>query len=261
MNKIKKILPWLALALYMIIMLSITSKKHDNVVCKKIVVSIKNKSENKFIQEKDVISLLNKKSIIGKKMSDINTNEIEKILTEYPNIKDANVFRNLSGKLKIEVTPKKPIARIINKTKKGYYIDQEGFVLPLSDKYTAHVLIVSGDIDEPYNKWNKRCLKQDKIKIVENYEGILFDLFLLINYIYHDKFWNAQIEQIYVKNKEFELVPRVGTQNIIFGNVDNYLKKFEKLKTFYIQGTKQAGWNKYKTINLKYDKQIICTKR
>lgn len=260
MRKIKNIATWAVLFLYLLIAFVLIAKNKADIACKKIYISIKNQEKNKFIEEKDVLDLLNKEHIIGKNIEEINLNEIEKKIAEHPNIKEANVFRNINGELKIEITQRTPIVRIMNKNQTAYFIDEEGKLMPLSNKYTPNVLIINGDISEPYNKWKKTNFITNKKQIVEKSKGILFDLFLLADYIYRDNFWNAQIEQIYVKNNEFELIPRVGSQTIVFGNISHYQKKFKKLKALYEQGMSQVGWNKYKTINLKYKKQVICTK-
>jgi cell division protein FtsQ len=117
------------------------------------------------------------------------------------------------------------------------------------------VLIASGDIDLSYFKLMSSQHNLNKT------DTMLMDINKLSGYIYHDKFWRAQIEQIYVKKDNFELIPRVGTQIIEFGDISNYEYKFKKLKALYEQGFSKVGWNKYKTINLKYNNQIICTKK
>jgi len=89
----------------------------------------------------------------------------------------------------------------------------------------------------------------------------LCDIYKIAKFIHNDEFWNSQIEQIYIKNNEYELIPRVGSQIILFGGVEDFNKKFVKLKALYKQGFSQVGWNKYKIINLKYSNQIICTKK
>lgn len=260
MEKIKNIAPWIILLLYLLVAFVLITKNKADIACKKIYISIKNQEKNRFIEEKDVLALLNKEHIIGKNIEEINLNEIEQKIAKHTNIKEANVFRNINGELKIEIIQRKPIVRIINKNQSAYFIDEEGKLMPLSNKYTPNVLIVNGEIDEPYNKWNKTNFMIKKEHIVKKSESILFDLFLLANYIYRDDFWNTQIEQIYVKNNEFEMIPRVGSQTIVFGDISHYEKKFEKLKALYEQGMSQVGWNKYKKINLKYNKQVICTK-
>ena len=91
---------------------------------------------------------------------------------------------------------------------------------------------------------------------------IIKDIYNLASYINKDDFWKAQFQQIYVnENFEFELIPIVGDFNIIFGDISNIEKKFEKLKLMYKTGFNNEGWNKYKTINLKYKNQIVCTKK
>jgi cell division protein FtsQ len=57
-----------------------------------------------------------------------------------------------------------------------------------------------------------------------------------------------------------ELVPRLGEQIILFGTGEDASEKLEKLKAFYLQVVKQAGWDTYKTINLKFDNQVVCSK-
>ncbi|RLD54531.1 MAG: cell division protein FtsQ, partial [Bacteroidetes bacterium] len=81
-------------------------------------------------------------------------------------------------------------------------------------------------------------------------------------YINDDEFLKAQIEQIYVtESKEFELIPKVGRQLILFGGIENMEKKFNNLIAFYKKGMKNNGWTKYKTINLKFENQVVCAKK
>jgi cell division protein FtsQ len=70
------------------------------------------------------------------------------------------------------------------------------------------------------------------------------------------------VEQIYLNEKgEYELIPRVGAHVVKFGSFENYREKFRNLKAFYKKGLNNVGWNQYLYINLKYDNQIICTKK
>ena len=70
------------------------------------------------------------------------------------------------------------------------------------------------------------------------------------------------IEQIYVNQyEEFTLIPKVGRQKIIFGKYEDVEDKFNRLELFYAEGMSREGWQKYKTINLKYRRQVVCEKR
>ena len=132
--------------------------------------------------------------------------------------------------------------------------------MPLSNKYTAHVLIASGNINLNYTKLIALQRGNIDSKAEDNNYKLLLELRQLASFIYHDKFWRAQIEQIYVTKSGFELIPRVGTHVIEFGGVENYDNKFRNLRALYMQGLPKAGWNMYKRINLKYENQVICTK-
>ena len=263
MNKIKKILPWISILLYLAIMLPLIGAKKQDLKCESINVRILDETSNFFIEEGDVLSMLRDKGeqIITSEINTIDVNKMEEFLLLHPSVKEANVHRTLQGEIEIKITQRNPILRIINKNRESFYVDEEDKIMPLSNKYTAHVLIASGNIDLNYTK----LLAAQKAKIgdksVDNSNRLLLDLYKLASYIYHDKFWRAQIEQIYVKNGNYELIPRVGTHLIELGNIDNYSSKFRNLKALYTQGLPKAGWNNYKKINLKYDNQVICTKR
>ena len=134
--------------------------------------------------------------------------------------------------------------------------------MPLSSKYSSHVLIANGNIIEHYEVNRTRVIYCDQEN--ENWEKnhLMCDLYELSKFIYENDFWRAQIEQIYVNDEyEFELIPRVGAHIIYFGSIENYKTKFRNLRAFYVQGLNNLGWNEYEKISLKFENQVICTKR
>jgi cell division protein FtsQ len=72
------------------------------------------------------------------------------------------------------------------------------------------------------------------------------------------------IGQVYLeKNGDFILIPIVGKQTILFGSAfsdEEVNDKFNRLKIFYKQGIPYEGWDKYNTIIVKYDGQIVGRK-
>jgi len=252
----KKIAPWLTIILYLVVVLSFIGAKKDKIKCKNVNVNIIDKTNNFFIEKKDVLTMLEDKGeeLIGQNINDVNVNKLEEMLLVNPSVKDANVYRTINGNIEIEIKQRNPILRIINKNKESFYVDDTGKIMPLSNKYTAHVLIASGDINLSYTKL---ISLQTHNKI----DTLLLNINKLSKYIYNDRFLKSQIEQIYVNKSNFELIPIVGTQIIEFGDIQNYKEKFNKLKALYKQGFSKMGWNKYKIINLKYYNQVICTKK
>ncbi len=80
-----------------------------------------------------------------------------------------------------------------------------------------------------------------------------------------DDFWRSEIVQIVVAKgpdgaPEIELVPRTGSHTVIFGSPDDAEEKLAKLLTFYRRGLRNIGWEEYRTINVKYKEQVVCTK-
>ena len=91
---------------------------------------------------------------------------------------------------------------------------------------------------------------------------ILKDIFELTNIILEDDFLQPMMEQIYVNStNEYELSPNIGDQKIILGKLDNIDNKIFHLKTFYKEALPYKGWQKYKTINLKFKGQVVAGKR
>lgn len=263
MKSIKNTATWSVLLLYMVVTLSFVSSQRKAILCQKVQVQVADKTSNYFIEDKDVLAMLNDKNekLVGKPLESINVNFLEDFFMMNPMIKEANVYRTIDGALNVIIKQRNPILRVINSQNESFYIDEQGAVMPLSDKYTAHVLVASGDIDLSYTKLKAAQNKEDSTANVNNSPRQFLDLFKLASYIYRDEFWQAQIEQIYVDHKEYDLIPRVGTHLIEFGRMTDHEKKFRNLKALYEQGLPAAGWNNYSKINLKYNNQVICTKR
>ncbi len=81
----------------------------------------------------------------------------------------------------------------------------------------------------------------------------------LIKYIDEDKFWKAQIAQISVDKKgEMTMYTQVGGEVIVFGKPEEIEVKFKKLTAYYKEVIPVKGFNRYKTVNLKFKDQIVC---
>lgn len=264
MQIFKNILIWTLLIAYLVIAMSFVSTRRKQLVCSDIKVFLTDNSEHKFVTEEEIKDLLIKKgnNVMGLKIDEINTQEIEERIRKNGAIKRADVYVTAGGDVRVDIAQRDPMFRVRNKRGQSYYIDVEGKKMPLSRKYTAHVLLASGNIVEHFelDKTIDILCDQRDVETPKNY--ILCDLYVLGRFICEDDFWRSQIEQVYVNdNNEFELIPRVGAHQIIFGSIENYEKKFRNLKVFYEKGLNKVGWNKYTRINLKFDNQIVCTKR
>jgi cell division protein FtsQ len=214
-----------------------------------------------FLSEADVISRLKDKHYIGgeKVYSDMELEKIEQFIEGMPEVKKVQVYTYLSGIWKIEMSLRQPIARIFNQDGTSCYLDQDGTLMPLSSNYTAHVVTVDGNINETdYGKSVANIMNNDSLITLE----ILDDLYEISNYVCNDEYLSAQITHIHINNyDEFEFIPRVGDQRIMFGDADFAAGKFKKLEYFYTEGMSRAGWDLYDTISVMYKGQVVCSKR
>lgn len=261
-NRWKYFLSWLLITSYLMVILMLVSARSSETVCEHVSIQITDSLDNRFVDEGEILDVLKKEGhrIHGFPMTRINTKEIENTLLTKSMIKTAEVFKTANGTLNIMVTQRVPIARLADKNNKNFYIDKEGFIMPVSKKYTSHVMLVNGNFKKPLNIHNT----SDNIEnpVDKKNLKLLKDIYNLAKFIHEDNFWKSQVVQIYVtKDQEFEIIPRVGAHIIIFGTIEDHEEKFRKLSSLYHVGFNNVGWNQYEKINLKYKNQVICTKK
>jgi len=242
MKKIAIILASVLLIGYIIYAVTKFESKAAESHCTEIQITIKDSASGQFILVQDVLAFLERNKIfpVGKKIPNINSEEIEQKLREIPIVDKAECYFSPGGIMHIVISQRKPILRVLSKSS-DYYMDNEAKIIPGASNFSLHLPIATGSIDTLY--------AQDK-------------LYKFALYLKENDFWNAQIEQIDVQpNKEVILIPKVGEHQILFGELDGFEEKLDRLMKFYQNGLRETGWNKYDKINLKFDNQIVCTKR
>lgn len=259
-----KIIGWILFAVAVIITMRYVKIQHDERIMKTPDIFVDIPEDNVFLNSKEVEERLKNLGIQFENVmrKDIQATVIEKALKSMPEIEDARVFLYIDGNWKIYGKIRKPIARVFNTAGESYYIDDKGKKMSLSPIYTARVIPVTGKINDRLNKEDvAEIINNDSLKSIR----LLPQMYSITKYVCNDAFLHAMIAQIHIENNgDFVLIPRVGTQQIIFGRVGkeaSIAERFEKLKTFYREAMPHAGWSKYETINLKFNKQIVCTKR
>jgi len=242
------------------VLLSFVNAEKKKITCKSFDIFIEYYDSDPMISPDYVQEIVYSgfDSLIGRKLSEIDLTAIEKRVIEIPFVESAEVYTSLFGNMKINVVQRQPILRVINSKNKSFYIDQTGAAVPVRSGFSCRTVVASGNIRSDYSDMDS----SKEAKPGDADRKLINDLYTLASYINQNEFLKAQIEQIYVnKSKEFELVPKVGRQVIIFGGIDNMEKKFNNLITFYNKGINKKGWDKYKTINLKFDNQVVCAKK
>lgn len=230
--------------------IAFTERNQNDISIKDVSIKIDNLQENHFLDEGDIIDLmqLSKENLAGTSIDAINLKAIEKKIKRQPFIKNANLYSDLKGNLVVRAELRRPIARIVRNDGPDGYIAEDGTIMPVSEKFTSRVILVSGPFVPKMLEQNNMNAKEESRQILD-----------LINAIRDDEFWNAQIAQLDIDNKSrVTLYPQVGDERIEFGKPDNLEIKFRKLMIFYKEILPRTGWNKYNRVNLEYEGQIVA---
>jgi len=229
--------------------------KQKRNTCKDYVISIKGNGESLFLSNEEVLKTLKTAAngnIKGQSKKSFNLLRLESLMKENQWVKDAQLYFDNKDILHVSVTERKPIARIFTAGGKSFYIDEEAQKMKLSARRTAVLPVFTGFPDKNLEK------KEDSI--------LLNDIKITAQLINTDSFWTAQVAQIDVKPSEsdqsweFEMIPVVGNQIIKLGNGQNIAQKFNRLFIFYKEVLSRTGFNKYKTIDVRYAGQVIAGK-
>lgn len=186
----------------------------------------------------DKLLIQNTKTVRNLKKSVIDLYVLENQVNKNPYVAESSVFLDINGTINTIVKQRSPIARVLHEDT-SYYIDKQGVKIPLSAVYSARVLLISG-------------VEKD-----ENFKEIV----TLVTAILEDDFLKKEIVEIHkLDNEEYQFSVRSGSYKIDFGKLTNIDIKFKKLKPFYNKAFLDKTIREYKTINVKFHNQVVCTK-
>lgn len=219
--------------------------------CTGYTIAIKGPEENYFLDADDIDKLLRSGTgddVKGKKVADINLKKLEQLLRDNVWIRKAEMWFDNRNVLHVEVHEREPIARIFTAPGNSFYIDSSIKKLPLSDRRTAKVPVFTGFTD-------KKIYSASDSQVLTAIKNIA-------TYVKNDPFWMSQISQVDITaDRNFELSPVVGNHLIKIGNGEDLDKKFNRLLVFYKQVLAQKGFDSYSTIDVRYNGQVVGTRR
>jgi len=222
-----------------IFLFSFTSNRNKNRKLKKSTVVFVGDNAL-FIKRETVNKLLieNKDNASSIEKDKLDLNKLEKILDSNAMIEKSDVFVSIDGVLKAVVKQKTPVARVLEE-ENSFYVDYEGAKMPLSENFTARVLLVSGKIND------------------KNREGLA----QLFQDIYDDDFLRKNIIAIQIMpNGSLKMFNRNFNYQIDFGSLVNKERKFKDYKAFFQKAVLDSSLYKYKKVDLRFTEQVVCTK-
>jgi cell division protein FtsQ len=227
--------------LIFIFLVSFSAIRH---ACKPLTdmkISVDHESGKYFVNDSLVRKIVEGKQLNVKQIAlgNMDVANVERVLNRNSFIEKSEVFQDINGTMHIQINQETPVARI-NTGVDEYYLSEHLTKVPLSPLYSAEVMLVGGPIEE------------------EDFEGLKN----LVEVISADKLLKNHI--IGVKKQgpnSFILLVNKGDYIIEFGALNNFDSKFNNLKLFYDQYLGKVGLNYYEKINLRFNNQIVSTKR
>lgn len=249
MPKYLKIIFSVMLAAYLVVALTMTALENDDDICKEMTITVEDADGDtgvsRFVTPAELARELDDlpSRAKGIALANINTQDIRHRLLDLDKIEDAEVVRYSDGSIRIHVTPIVPVLRVFDGPS-SYYVNRAGKRVKASARYHKNVPMIQGHFDPSDSVFTPMSLMP------------------LVNFIASDSLWNSYISMIKVKSPtDILLIPNIREHVINIGTTDRLREKLDNLQLFYSKVLVKQGWEKYDTISLKWNGQIVATKR
>lgn len=249
MPKYLKVIFSVMLAAYLVVALVMSARENDDDICKEMTITVEDADGDtgvtRFVTPSELARELDDlpSKAKGIALANINTQDIRRRLLDLDKIENAEVVRYSDGSIRIHVTPIVPVLRVFDGPT-SYYVNRAGKRVKASARYHKNVPMIQGHFDASDTVFTPMSLMP------------------LVNFIASDSLWNSYISMIKVKSPtDILLIPNIREHVINIGSTDRLREKLDNLRLFYSKVLVKQGWEKYDTISLKWNGQIVATKR
>lgn len=262
--KILLIITWAGFVAGAIVLMSFANRSHSRQYCSGVVVNVCYGDAERLITPEIIKSQLQKEfgKFENKLLGDISVGQVNRFMQKNQYLLKSDVHLTVEGELVVDATQCKPILRVLTMTGSSYYIDEQGKIMQADSRFPVRVVVASGQLGFDADPRGK-----DLKNIMSNKKGITPEIlnidnaFKVSQVLESDSIMQALTEQIYIPaGGSIALITKTGNHTVLLGDASNLEEKFANLKTFYRSGLPKVGWDRYRSINLAYKNQIICTK-
>ena len=238
-----KILLLLVLLAYAAVALVWARTRAQENLCGTVNVVVADSSGTRFVTAAEVARDLGSlySSAPGTPLTALNTYAIVERLDSIDKIEEATAITYTDGTLEINVTPMRPVARIFNDSQPSFYINRQGKRILASARYHTNVPVIS--LIGPESPSPQQMLP-------------------LVKFLNANPRWDSLVTHIKASSpNNIILVPMFHGHVINIGSVGNLPSKFDRIEMAYRQIFPIKGWDFYDTVSVKWDGQIVATRR
>jgi cell division protein FtsQ len=254
-KKIFSILAWVVTGAALVALFIFARENYLDTPIRSVNVNIDRNADSGFVKKEVVLADINTLCATAK-IGTVNMASISKQLKSNPWIESSSSFVDLDANLNVKLKEYEPVMRVFGTNGQSAYVTAEGMLLPVSRSHTPHVLIASGNFNLDSIQFNHKLC--DSIEVERN----ILNAKYLLEAIERNIFMKNNVGQIYCNGRnEFEIVAKGIGSRIVIGDTCNIDDKLKRLEIFIEQKANSLEIKSFKTINLKYKNQIVCTKR
>lgn len=129
-----------------------------------------------------------------------------------------------------------------------------------SRRYAAYSSYIDREMQMRTQQQDSRRMSQQKLR---NAEADFEAMVAFVKHISEDAFWRSEVVQIVAtgggeRALQLSVVPRSGRFLVDMGFTDALPAKLATLRRFYDRALSNLGWDKYRSISLRYNGQVVC---
>ena len=232
----------------------LSADNRREVTCSGLETIIADSLERQFISEDDIRDWMNDYgTYLGLRLDSVDLRKVESVIDGKSSVRKSQAWLTDDGVLHVSITQREPVVRFQGASG-GFYADADGYLFPLQNRHTARVPIVDGALPVKFGKGFKGVPETEKE------QEWVASMLGLVKYLGARKEWNDLVGQITVRpDGNLVLIPREGTERFLFGGPTGIDAKFDRIRKYY-EGVAPTRETPYRTVDVRFDGQIICTK-
>lgn len=230
-------------------------EEQRRIVCGKLEVTFADSL--RFVSEEDIRTYLDGHygPYIGERLDSLQLARIEDMLTSRSSVTRCEAWTSDDGVLHVEIAQRAPVLRFQDGDR-GFYVDAEGFIFPLHPTYTAPVPVVDGAIPVDIPPGYKGLAEDPRERTW--IEGVL----TMQRFLSGNKAWQRGIRHIRVRKGGDLLLTLEGRdEQFLIGQPENIADKLTRIDRYLALIAPAMPEGYYKTVNVKYNQQIICRQK
>ena len=211
-------------------------------LCQRVEVTIDNADSTQFVTPQGVIAELARLGfrVVGKPMWQIDASRIEQALLRSDYLEKAECVKATGGVLIIRASQLVPVLRVFDGDQ-SYYINASGKRMMATANYHADVPVAQGHFTDRYPATR---------------------LLPMVQYVESDSLLRSLVTLYTMRDSDnIFITPAIYGHVVNMGDATNFEAKFRKLKLFYRKVMPAKGWENYDTISVKWDHQVVATRR